>query len=88
MSGPTDKGETSGSRPATASSDDEHLRRSEGNRRADVWRSTARLKVRDAQIEVLERVLVRTVVMHQCVGRAPGAAARAKIHKRRDDTTR
>lgn len=65
MSEPTDKGETSGSRPATASSDDECLRRSEETRWADVCRLTARLKGRDVQIEVLERVLVRTVVMHQ-----------------------
>jgi hypothetical protein len=64
MSGATDKCETLGSRPAAASSDDERLRRSEEDRQADVRRLTARLKGRDRQIEVLERVLVRTVVMH------------------------
>lgn len=64
MSGPTDKCETSDSQPAAASSDDECLRRSEEERQADVRRLTERLKGRDLQIELLERVLVRTVVMH------------------------
>jgi hypothetical protein len=65
MSGPTDKCGASGSQPAAASRDDEYLRESEGEREADVRRLTERLKGRDLQIEMLERVLVRTVVMHQ-----------------------
>ena len=65
MSGPTDQRETPGPQPTAASSDEECLRRSEEDRRADVRRLTARLKGRDLQIVVLERVLVRTVVMHQ-----------------------
>jgi hypothetical protein len=64
MSGATDKCESLGSQPAAASSEDECLRRSEEERKADMRRLTERLKGRDLQIEVLERVLVRTLVMH------------------------
>jgi len=63
MSGATDKCESLGSQPAAASSEDECLRRSEEERKADIRRLTERLKGRDLQIEVLERVLVRTLVM-------------------------